>query len=207
MGQEKNKRRCKAAFVFLAPLTNGRRNFMKILFASDIHGSAYYCRRLLDIYKETKASRMVILGDILYHGPRNDLPREYAPKQVISMLNDMKKEIYAVRGNCEAEVDQMVLQFPVMADYCILNLDGRTFYVTHGHIYNENNLPPIQEGDILIHGHTHVLKAEQKEGYVLLNPGSVSIPKEGNPPTYAIFEDGVFTIKDFEGNIVKSIEL
>ena len=103
--------------------------------------------------------------------------------------------------------DQMVLQFPVMADYCILNLDGRTFYATHGHIYNENNLPPIQEGDILIHGHTHVLKAEQKEGYVLLNPGSVSIPKEGNPPTYAIFEDGVFTIKDFEGNIVKSIEL
>ena len=101
----------------------------------------------------------------------------------------------------------MVLQFPVMADYCILNLDGRTFYATHVHIYNENNLPPIQEGDILIHGHTHVLKAEQKEGYVLLNPGSVSIPKEGNPPTYAIFEDGVFTIKDFEGNIVKSIEL
>ena len=143
----------------------------------------------------------------ILQGPRNDLPREYAPKQVISMLNDMKKEIYAVRGNCEAEVDQMVLQFPVMADYCILNLDGRTFYATHGHIYNENNLPPIQEGDILIHGHTHVLKAEQKEGYVLLNPGSVSIPKEGNPPTYAIFEDGVFTIKDFEGNIVKSIEL
>ena len=107
----------------------------------------------------------------------------------------------------QAEVDQMVLQFQVMADYCILNLNGRTFYATHGHIYNENNLPPIQEGDILIHGHTHVLKAEQKEGYVLLNPGSVSIPKEGNPPTYAIFEDGVFTIKDFEGNIVKSIEL
>ena len=180
---------------------------MKYMFASDIHGSAYYCRKMLDVYKEEKAERLVLLGDLLYHGPRNDLPREYAPKQVISMLNDMKKEIYAVRGNCEAEVDQMVLQFPVMADYCILNLDGRTFYATHGHIYNENNLPPIQEGDILIHGHTHVLKAEQKEGYVLLNPGSVSIPKEGNPPTYAIFEDGVFTIKDFEGNIVKSIEL
>ena len=207
MSAKEKEAAAKQTFTFLAPLTNGRRNFMKILFASDIHGSAYYCRRLLDIYKETKASRMVILGDILYHGPRNDLPREYAPKQVISMLNDMKKEIYAVRGNCEAEVDQMVLQFPVMADYCILNLDGRTFYATHGHIYNENNLPPIQEGDILIHGHTHVLKAEQKEGYVLLNPGSVSIPKEGNPPTYAIFEDGVFTIKDFEGNIVKSIEL
>ena len=180
---------------------------MKLMFASDIHGSRSACEAMLNAYKAEGAERLILLGDLLYHGPRNDLPREYAPKQVISMLNDMKKEIYAVRGNCEAEVDQMVLQFPVMADYCILNLDGRTFYATHGHIYNENNLPPIQEGDILIHGHTHVLKAEQKEGYVLLNPGSVSIPKEGNPPTYAIFEDGVFTIKDFEGNIVKSIEL
>lgn len=100
---------------------------MKYMFASDVHGSAYYCRKMLDVYKEEKAERLVLLGDLLYHGPRNDLPREYAPKQVISMLNDMKKEIYAVRGNCEAEVDQMVLQFPVMADYCILNLDGRTF--------------------------------------------------------------------------------
>ena len=180
---------------------------MKLMFASDIHGSRSACEAMLNAYKAEGAERLILLGDLLYHGPRNDLPREYAPKQVISMLNDMKKEIYAVRGNCEAEVDQMVLQFPVMADYCILNLDGRTFYATHGHIYNENDLPPIQEGDILIHGHTHVLKAEQKEGYVLLNPGSVSIPKEGNPPTYAIFEDGVFTIKDFEGNIVKSIEL
>ena len=180
---------------------------MKLMFASDIHGSRSACEAMLNAYKAEGAERLILLGDLLYHGPRNDLPREYAPKQVISMLNDMKKEIYAVRGNCEAEVDQMVLQFPVMADYCILNLDGRTFYATHGHIYNENNLPPIQEGDILIHGHTHVLKAEQKEGYILLNPGSVSIPKEGNPPTYAIFEDGVFTIKDFEGNIVKSIEL
>ena len=103
---------------------------MKILFASDIHGSAYYCRRLLDIYKETKASRMVILGDILYHGPRNDLPKEYAPKEVIAMLNPLKDQIYAVRGNCDTEVDQMVLQFPILADYALLVLDGKTFYAT-----------------------------------------------------------------------------
>ena len=180
---------------------------MKYMFASDVHGSAYYCRKMLDVYKEEKAERLVLLGDLLYHGPRNDLPREYAPKQVISMLNDMKKEIYAVRGNCEAEVDQMVLQFPVMADYCILNLDGRTFYATHGHIYNANNLPAFHDGDILIHGHTHVLKAEQKEGYVLLNPGSVSIPKEGNIPTYAVLENGVFSIRGFEGEVVKVITL
>lgn len=180
---------------------------MKYMFASDIHGSAYYCRKMLEAYKEENAERLVLLGDLLYHGPRNDLPKEYAPKQVIPMLNEKKREIYAVRGNCEAEVDQMVLDFPVMADYCILSIDGRTFYVTHGHVYNQNNLPPLQEGDILIHGHTHVLKAEQMDGYILLNPGSVSIPKEGNPPTYAVLENRIFRIKDFDGNIIKEIHL
>ena len=180
---------------------------MKYMFASDVHGSAFYCRKMLEAYREEGAERLVLLGDLLYHGPRNDLPKEYAPKEVIAMLNEMKNEIYAVRGNCEAEVDQMVLNFPVMADYCILAIDGLTFYATHGHVYNENNLPPFREGDILIHGHTHVLKVEQMEGYILLNPGSVSIPKEGNPPTYAVLEDGIFSIKDFQGNIVKSIAL
>ena len=159
---------------------------MKYMFASDIHGSAYYCRKMLDAFEKEGAERLVLLGDL---------------------LNAMKDKIYAVRGNCEAEVDQMVLEFPVMADYCILAIDGKTFYATHGHVYNQNNLPPLCEGDILIHGHTHVLKAEQMEGYILLNPGSVSIPKEGNPPTYAVLENGVFSIMDFEGNIVKSIVL
>ena len=158
---------------------------MKYMFASDVHGSAFYCRKMLEAYREEGAERLVL----------------------IAMLNEMKNEIYAVRGNCEAEVDQMVLNFPVMADYCILAIDGLTFYATHGHVYNENNLPPFREGDILIHGHTHVLKAEQREGYILLNPGSVSIPKEGNPPTYAVLEDKVFTIKDFDGNIIKEMRL
>ena len=180
---------------------------MKYMFASDIHGSAYYCRKMLDAFEKEGAERLVLLGDLLYHGPRTDLPKEYAPKQVIPMLNAMKDKIYAVRGNCEAEVDQMVLDFPVMADYCILAIDGKTFYANHGHVYNQNNLPPLCQGDILIHGHTHVLKVEQMEGYILLNPGSVSIPKEGNPPTYAVLEDGIFSIKDFQGNIVKSIAL
>ena len=180
---------------------------MKYLFASDIHGSAYYCRKLLDAFREEQAERLVLLGDLLYHGPRNDLPREYAPKEVIALLNEHKNKIYAVRGNCEAEVDQMVLEFPVMADYCILSLDGRTFYATHGHIYNQDNLPPLQEGDILIHGHTHVLKAQQMDGYILLNPGSVSIPKEGNPATYAVLENSIFTIKDFDGNTVREMRL
>lgn len=180
---------------------------MKLFVASDIHGSAYYCRKMLDTYQKEGAERMLLLGDILYHGPRNDLPREYAPKEVIAMLNEYKNEIYAVRGNCEAEVDQMVLQFPVMADYCLLPLKNKVIYATHGHVYNAENLPPMKKGDILLHGHTHILTAERREDYILLNPGSVSIPKGGNVPSYAILEDGWFAIKDFEGNEIASIQL
>lgn len=180
---------------------------MKLMFASDIHGSAYYCRKMLEAYQAEEAGRLILLGDILYHGPRNDLPKEYAPKEVIAMLNPMKYDICAVRGNCEAEVDQMVLDFPVMADYALILYGERNLYATHGHIYNENNLPPLKNGDILIHGHTHVLKAEKREDYTLLNPGSVSIPKEGNPPSYAILEDGLFTIKGFDGTIIKELQL
>lgn len=180
---------------------------MKIMFASDIHGSAYYCRKMLEAYEREGARRLVLLGDLLYHGPRNDLPKEYAPKQVIAMLNPLKDEIYAVRGNCEAEVDQMVLEFPVMADYCVL-LDGEhAVYATHGHIYNENNLPPLGCGDVLIHGHTHVLRADKSGNHFILNPGSVSIPKEGNIPTYATLEEGMFRIMGFEGELVKQVQL
>lgn len=178
---------------------------MKIMFASDIHGSAYYCKKMLEAYQREEAERLMLLGDLLYHGPRNDLPKEYAPKEVISMLNGAKNEICAVRGNCEAEVDQMVLEFPVMADYCIL-LDGeRTLYATHGHIYHEHNLPPLKKGDILIHGHTHVLQAKKAGDHYILNPGSVSIPKEGNPPTYGIWEDGLFQIRKLDGQTIKEL--
>ena len=180
---------------------------MKIFVASDIHGSAFYCRKMLEAYEKEQADRMLLLGDILYHGPRNDLPREYAPKEVIAMLNARKNEIYAVRSNCEAEVDQMVLQFPVLADYCLLPLKHKVIYATHGHVYNEDHLPPMKEGDVLLHGHTHVLKAEKREGYLLLNPGSVSIPKEGNVPTYAALENGRFEIKDFGGDVIKALVL
>lgn len=180
---------------------------MKLMFASDIHGSAYFCRKMIEAYQAEQADRLILLGDLLYHGPRNALPRDYNPKEVISMLNGMKQKICAVRGNCEAEVDQMVLEFPVMADYCVI-LDGsRILYATHGHIYNETNLPPLGENDILIHGHTHVLCARKQEHYTLLNPGSVSIPKEGNPATYAILDCGQFMIKDFQGNIIQRLNL
>lgn len=180
---------------------------MKYMIASDIHGSAYYCRLLLDEYKKSGASRLILLGDILYHGPRNDLPRDYEPKQVISMLNGIKDQIYCVRGNCDTEVDQMVLEFPVLADYGLVLVDGLTIYITHGHIYHKDHLPPIQKGDILLHGHTHILTAEREGDITILNPGSVSIPKGENPPTYGVLEDKVFSILDFEGNKIKEMNL
>ena len=180
---------------------------MKLMFASDIHGSAFYCEKMLEAYDREGADRLILLGDLLYHGPRNDLPAEYAPKKVIALLNERKDDILAVRGNCDAEVDQMVLQFPIMADYAILFWVGRTFYACHGHVYHEKNLPPMKAGDIFIHGHTHVLRAEEADGHLILNPGSVSIPKEGNPPTYAVAENGYFRIKTFEGEIVKETAL
>lgn len=180
---------------------------MKYMIASDIHGSAFYCRKLLEAFEASGANRLVLLGDILYHGPRNDLPKEYAPKEVLAMLNGCKDRIYCVRGNCDTEVDQMVLEFPVMADYALLVIDGITTYATHGHVYHENHLPPMQKGDVLLHGHTHVLRADQCGEITILNPGSVSIPKEGNPPTYAFLEDGVFRILDFEGRMIKEKNL
>ena len=180
---------------------------MKFLIASDIHGSAYWCRELIKKCAEEKADRLVLLGDVLYHGPRNDLPREYAPKEVIAMLNPMKNDIYCVRGNCEAEVDQMVLEFPVLADYAILDLGKTAVYMTHGHIYNEGNLPPMRDGDILLHGHTHVPKCVEHEHYVYMNPGSVSIPKENSHHGYMTLENGVFLWKDFEGQVKKEYRI
>lgn len=185
---------------------------MKLMFASDIHGSAFYCRRMLELYKNSGAERLVLLGDILYHGPRNDLPKEYAPKEVIAMLNPLKDELLAVRGNCDTEVDQMVLEFPILADYGLLLVGETRLYATHGHVYNENHLPPLTDGDALIHGHTHLLEAKEitaEDGrrIKILNPGSVSIPKGGNPATYALLEDGVFTILTLDGEIVRQISL
>ncbi len=171
---------------------------MKLIIASDIHGSAYYCRLLLERFKAENADRMLLLGDILYHGPRNDLPCEYAPKEVIAMLNPLKDKLFCVRGNCDTEVDQMVLDFPVLADYAIIPVGNRILYATHGHIYNENNLPPFSSGDILLNGHTHVPKCTQHESYVYMNPGSVSIPKENSPHSYMVFENGEFIWKDLE---------
>lgn len=170
----------------------------KLLIASDLHGSAYYTKLLMDRIAEEKADRILLLGDLLYHGPRNDLPRDYAPKEVITMLNSIKNEVLCVRGNCDTEVDQMVLDFPIMADYAVLFADGFTIYATHGHHFNESSPPPLKKGDILLNGHTHVPVFHVREDFIFMNPGSVSIPKDGSCHSYMTLEDGNFFWKDVE---------
>ena len=181
---------------------------MKLMIASDIHGSARYCRELLDAFDREGADRLLLLGDILYHGPRNDLPEEYAPKQVLAMLNARKDRIFCVRGNCDTEVDQMVLEFPILADYCLLPVGSRLIYATHGHVHNLKSLPPLQPGDVLLHGHTHVPAWEpfgQENLYV--NPGSVSIPKQQSAHSYMMLEGKRMNWKDLSGSVYHTLEL
>ena len=176
---------------------------MKWMIASDLHGSAYYCRKMLEAFEREGADRLFLLGDLLYHGPRNDLPREYAPKEVIPLLNGKKEKLLCVRGNCDAEVDQMVLEFPVLADYAVLPVGRRLIYATHGHIYHVKNLPPLAPGDVLLHGHTHVPAwTEFGQGNLYLNPGSVSIPKEDSPHSYMTLEGNAMQWKELESSAV-----
>jgi putative phosphoesterase len=165
------------------------------MIASDIHGSAYYCEKLIERFKEEKADRLVLL----YHGPRNDLPREYAPKRVIELLNPLKKDIICVRGNCDTEVDQMVLDFNILCEQAYISVNGKDIVCVHGHKLDEKNMPALKDEDILLCGHTHVPCCEVRGNYTYMNPGSVSIPKENSPHSYMIFEDE-FVWKDLEGN-------
>ena len=172
---------------------------MKWMIASDIHGSALYCGQMLRCFENEKADRLLLLGDLLYHGPRNDLPAEYQPKKVIEMLNAVRDRLLCVRGNCDCEVDQMVLHFPVLADYAVLDAGDRLIYATHGHVYNPEKLPALKQGDVLLFGHTHVPLHTERDGILCLNPGSVSIPKEGSAHGYMTYEDGLFCWKTLEG--------
>ena len=180
---------------------------MKLLIASDIHGSSYYCNLLVNAFKKENADKLLLLGDLLYHGPRNDLPKDYSPKLVIEMLNSLKEYILCVRGNCDTEVDQMVLDFPVLADYAYLSVDGVDIFATHGHVFNENNLPKLKNCDVLLHGHTHVPVCKKINNFTVMNPGSTSIPKEQSAHGYILFENGVFLWKNFDGEIVSEYNL
>ena len=166
---------------------------MKLFIASDIHGSAVWCRKMLDALEKEGADKLVLLGDILYHGPRNPLPDGYAPKEVFEMLNPLADKIIAVRGNCDSEVDQMVLDFNVSSDYATIWDGGRKIVLSHGH----RLVPPLGKSDVYITGHTHVpLNVVEKEGYTHLNPGSVSLPKEGSAHGYILYDNGEFIFKE-----------
>lgn len=180
----------------------------KWLIASDIHGDYECAKQLAERYEASGAERLILLGDLLYHGPRNDLPAGYAPKKVIALLNEMKNEILTVRGNCDTEVDQMVLEFPILADYAYLSVDGLSIFATHGHTYNPQNPPALKAGEILLHGHTHVPAAEKfGENNLYLNPGSTSIPKENSPKSYLTYENGVFTFCDLFGGEYRTYQI
>lgn len=180
---------------------------MKLMIASDIHGSARYCQLLLEAFQKEKADKLVLLGDILYHGPRNDLPDVYAPKTVIEQLNEIKEHILCVRGNCDTEVDQMVLDFPILADYAWIFANDRLVFATHGHKYGEEQLPPLANGSILLQGHTHIPRCVEKEGVLCANPGSVSIPKADSPHSYLMLTEDALVWKELNGTLFKQVKL
>lgn len=180
---------------------------MKLMIASDIHGSAEWCERLISAYKKEKADRLLLLGDLLYHGPRNNLPEGYDCKRVIELLNSVKNEILCVKGNCDSSVDQMVLEFPILAQYAYIVEGKANIFVCHGHNFNEENLPPLKKGDILLNGHTHVPAVRENENYIYMNPGSVSIPKEKSHHGYLILENDQFYWRDFDMKTVMTYTL
>ena len=179
----------------------------KMLIASDLHGSADAAAALCARIDELQPDKILLLGDLLYHGPRNDLPKGYAPKKVIPLLNALKERIVAVRGNCEAEVDQMVLEFSCMDDYALVQIDGLIFALSHGHVYNPSKLPPVPHIDVFASGHTHVKVLERRnDGLVVLNPGSTTIPKDDSA-SYATYQDGTITLHSLDGACLESLQV
>lgn len=182
---------------------------MKLLIASDIHGDAACCRAMLDAADRESVERILLLGDLLYHGPRNDLPPGYAPKEVIEMLNAAADKLICVRGNCDTEVDQMVLNFPILSETAwVYDGENKTsLFLSHGHKYSPDSLPPLPSRTVFLYGHTHVLGLKEVGGVICINPGSVSLPKNNNPKTYGVYDGGVFEIKELDGTVVERYDL
>lgn len=180
---------------------------MKLFFISDLHGSYFYLEKAIDAFIKENADYIILVGDILNHGPRNPIPDGYNPPKCAKLLNSYSEKIISVRGNCDSEVDQMLLEFPILSDYSIILYNNKRLFVSHGHIYNPENLPKLSKGDVFIFGHVHLPIAEYNGNVFVLNPGSITFPKESNPNSYGILKDGIFKIKDLDGNVVKSIAL
>lgn len=174
---------------------------MKLVIASDIHGSEHYCRLLLDAFAREEADKLLLLGDILYHGPRNPLPEGYQPQAVAQLLNQHKQKILCVRGNCDSDAEQMLLEFPIQAEYAILSIGKAMVFATHGHVHNESYLPMLSQGDVLLCGHTHVPALADRGAYYYINPGSVTLPKENSAHSYLVLEDDTFTLKTLAGEV------
>ena len=180
---------------------------MKLMIASDIHGSNTYFSQLMDAYRREQPERLILLGDLLYHGPRNDLPDDYAPKKVMPLLNAIADQLLCVRGNCDAEVDQMVLDFPILSDMLMLLYKGRAVYFSHGHIYSPDCPPKLHPSDILITGHTHIPTWDERGENIFLNPGSVSLPKEDTPHGYMTLDDEGFLWKHLSGEVYHTLPI
>ncbi|CNK45532.1 phosphodiesterase yfcE [Yersinia intermedia] len=169
-------------------------DIMKLMFASDLHGSLPATEKVLATFERNGAQWLVLLGDLLNHGPRNALPAGYQPAAVAERLNPYKERVIAVRGNCDSEVDQMLLQFPIMAGWQQIIMPETRLFLTHGHLYHPGALPPLRKGDVLVYGHTHLPEAQQQADIICFNPGSVSIPKGGYPASYGMLDQGVLQV-------------
>lgn len=178
---------------------------MKFLVVSDIHGSIQYAQKAAELLAQTEADRMLLLGDCLYHGPRNALPDHYEPQAVAALLNTLKDKIIAVRGNCDTEVDQMMLEFPIMADYALIVNEGREIFATHGHVYSPQHHPDLPAGSLLLFGHIHLPIAEKDGGLYIGNPGSITLPKQNNPHSYGILDEKGFTVYDLDKNVISQL--
>ena len=180
---------------------------MRFFVLSDIHGSATAFSKAMDAFAAERAESLVLCGDYLNHGPRNSIPEGYDPQKLAPMINAMKAKIIGVRGNCDSEVDQMLLEFPCLGDYCVFFNAQRRFFVTHGHLYGDKNFPPLQAGDVYITGHTHISALEERDGIIFLNPGSPSIPKGGSVPGYAVIDDSSIQLKRIDGTVIRQFDL
>jgi len=180
---------------------------MKLFFVSDIHGSMTAMNKVIKAFEKEDAGHIIVLGDLMYHGPRNPLPEDYRPADVAAAINKYKQQIVAVRGNCDAEVDQLLVEYPMMDTSAFVIDKSRRFFITHGHIYNPEKLPPLNNGDVFVYGHTHLPVAENRDGIFIFNPGSAALPKGGNPPSYGMYDGRYLTVKSFNGDVLASIDI